>query len=102
MANTENLRWLVHGGPGTGKTFLIGQMRQFFENTCQWVHGLDFQIVALQGVMADMIQGDTIHSALGLHPFKATHGMEAGNPKQAEVARRVAHWKWLIIDEISK
>ena len=46
VSDTQPLRWLVHGGPGTGKTYLIDKIRGMFEDVCHWTHGLDFQIVA--------------------------------------------------------
>jgi len=66
----EQLLWLLHGGPGTGKSHVIKILKeQLFETRCNFVAGRDFQILALQAVNADAINGDTIHHALGLKPF---------------------------------
>ena len=97
----EPLLWLVHGGPGVGKSFVINKMRTLFEDVCGWTSGWDFQIGALQAVMADQIGGDTLHHALALNPFQNDDvDMQMAN-KTTDVARRVAQWRWLVIDEIS-
>ena len=76
---------------------------ELFEKECGWISGLDFQIGAFQAVNADSIDGDTLHHALGLHPFIGTEDKEKsiGKQKLLQAARRVAQWRWLIIDEIS-
>ena len=97
----EPLLWLVHGGPGVGKSFVINKMRTLFEDVCGWTSGWDFQIGALQAVMADQIGGDTLHHALALNPFQNDDvDMQMAN-KTIDVARRVAQWRWLVIDEVS-
>ena len=61
----------------------------------------DFQIVALQAVMADLLEGDTIHHALNLPVCgntASTHSQES--LKHEEVAKQLLQWRWLIIDEI--
>ena len=59
-------RWGLHGGPGTGKSHVIQIIkRELFEQVLQRSIGVDFQIVALQAVMADLLEGDTFHHALG-------------------------------------
>ena len=97
----EPLRWLVHGGPGTGKSHVIKQVREFFQDVLHWDMGINFQVVALQAVMADMLGGDTIHHACGIPVFKGGQTADFTTQKQSEVAKRVLQWRWLIIDEIS-
>ena len=99
--STEPMLRLVHGGPGVGKSYVINKMRTLFETVCGWTSGWDFQIAALQAVMAEQIGGDTLHHALGLNPFQNDDGDPRVPTKTAEVARRVAQWRWLIIDEVS-
>ena len=97
----EPLRWLLHGGPGTGKSHAIKVLKKgLFEGVLQWDMGMQFQIVALQAVMADLLEGDTIHHACGIPAFRKQ--AEAADVQQhMEVAKRVLQWRWLIIDEIS-
>ena len=65
--DTEPLRWVLHGGPGTGKSYTLRLLREhLFERTMGWKHGVHFQIVSFQAVMAELLSGDTIHHALGL------------------------------------
>ena len=40
-----------------------------FKGVLKWDVGVQFQIVALQAVMADLLGGDTIHHALGIPVF---------------------------------
>ena len=63
-----------------------------------WKHGVDFQIVSFQAVMAELLDGDTIHHALGLD--------WSGDRTQSliramECAGRSLQWRWLILDEFS-
>ena len=99
----EPLRWLLHGGPGTGKSHVIKIIKErLFQNVLKWDMGVNFQIVALQAVMADLLGGDTIHHACGIPAFKKRnecHGDDIG--RHMDVAKKVLQWRWLIIDEIS-
>ena len=78
----EPLRWAMHGGPGTGKTHVTKTIKEeLFGNVLKWNASVEYQIVALQAVMADLLQGDTIHHAFNI-PFLVTdfqlplHNME--------------------------
>ena len=63
------LFWMVHGGPGVGKTYVTSKIQELFSTVLGWVSGIEHQVAALQAVMADLINGDTIHHALGIDPF---------------------------------
>ena len=64
----EPLRWAVHGGPGTGKSYVLNRLRkELFEDILGWKQGDEFQVVTLQAVMAHDLKGDTIHHAFGLN-----------------------------------
>ena len=65
---------------------------------------MEFQIVALKAVMADLLQGDTIHHAFNIpvygHTF-STKPAQYGSKKEIESAKAVLQYRWIIIDEIS-
>ena len=97
----EPLRWVLHGGPGTGKTHAIKLLRaELFEDILQWQSGVHFQIAALQAVTADMLDGDTLHHAFGLSWGKSSDD-DASLAKSLGLAKRMLQMRWLIIDEIS-
>ena len=62
--------------------------------------GVQFSVVALQAVMAALLEGDTIHHALGIPCFGRKGQREQGD-RSMEIAKRVLQLRWLIIDEIS-
>ena len=97
----EPLRWAVHGGPGTGKSYVLNLIRkELFETLLGWKQGEEFQVVTLQAVMAENLNGDTIHHAFGLNWQGA--GDERISPhKLLDLSMRALRWRWLIIDEIS-
>ena len=99
----EPLRWLLHGGPGTGKSHVIKIIKErLFEGLLKWDMGIQFQIVALQAVMADLLGGDTIHHACGITALKKRSQCHSDDvQKHIDVAKRVLQWRWLIVDEIS-
>ena len=73
-----------------------------FEGVLKWNIGIEFQVGALQAVMAELIDGVTIHHALGIPVFgkKGDHDGESLQ-KQMDLAKRFLQWRFLIIDEIS-
>jgi len=98
----EPLRWCLHGGPGTGKTHALKIIRQdLFEGVLGWDMGVQFQMVALQAVMAELLGGDTIHHACGIPAFRKNDCHEDDLQRHLDVAKKVLQWRWLIIDEIS-
>ena len=98
------LRWSMHGGPGTGKSHVIKILKEeLFGEILQWDMGVEFQIVAFQAVMADLLGGDTVHHALNIGVFgKSFKSREGSNDKKSrDVMKAVLQLRWLIIDEIS-
>ena len=70
----------------------------------KWNIGVEFQAVAFQAVMADLLGGDTIHHALNISLFgkKTSNRREGGSESQALVTMKaLLQLRWLIIDEIS-
>ena len=81
----EPLRWLIHGGPGTGKTHIITAaiVKELFTKILKWNIGVEYHVVALQAVMAVLIDGDTIHHFVGKHAMRGTYQ------------------GWILLDEVS-
>ena len=101
---SDPLLWLVHGSPGTGKSEVLRLIKKLFLEVCGWQMGLDYQMVAIQAVMAQLWGGDTIHHACGINPFGASKSADASKraaQRQAAVAERVLLWRWFYFDEIS-
>ena len=99
VPHSKPLRWVLHGGPGTGKSHTLKLVRkELFETTLGWTHGIHFQVVSFQAVMAELLEGDTIHHALGLN--------WAGEKEQSHLrtllrTQETLQWRWLILDEFS-
>ena len=66
---------------------------------CVEMGGVDFQMAALQNVMAEQLGGDTLHRCCGLQ--RGGKMGEAATQRQAKVATAVLQWRWLIIVGIS-
>ncbi|CAK9115108.1 unnamed protein product [Durusdinium trenchii] len=97
----EPLRWAVHGGPGTGKSYVLNLIRQqLFEDILQWKQGDQFQVVTLQAVMANDLNGDTIHHAFGLN-WQGTGDERISGHRLLDLSVQALRLRWLIIDEIS-
>jgi hypothetical protein len=98
------LLWLMRGGPGAGKSMIRKMLKELFRDVCGWKMGLEFQIAALQAVMAQQLGGDALHHACGINPFRDMPQDEKSRGKasqrQADIAERVMQWRWLIIDEV--
>ena len=93
----EPLGWLLHGGPGTGKTHALHFVRQLFADVVGYKEGIDFVVTTFQAVNAADVQGSTIHQAFGLHIGKFANNAEASTL----TSKRLAQLRWIIIDEIS-
>ena len=97
----DSLRWVLHGGPGTGKTHAIKLLRtELFEGILGWQAGIHFQMAALQAVTSDMLDGDTLHHCFGL-TWGNGSTEQTSLTKGQELAKRLLQMRWLIIDEIS-
>ena len=98
--NTEALRWALHGGPGTGKSYVLNiARRDLFEECLGWTTGKEFQVVAFQAVNAEPLDGETMHQALGLAWHGNDHNVDA--QRILNLAQQAVQWRWLLIDEIS-
>ena len=95
---------MLQGGPGTGKSEVLTIVKELFRDVCGWEMGFEFQMMALQAVMAQLLEGDTIHHACGINPFGVKNDpkvAQKASQKQVETAARIMQWRWLFIDEIS-
>ena len=90
------LVWLLHGPPGTGKSHVLALLRELFDDVIGYSYALDYEFVCFQAVNAADLHGKTIHSAFGFD-LHASPGQAASE----DVAKRLANWRWLILDEIS-
>ena len=87
----DPLRWVLHGGPGTGKTHAIRLLQtELFEQILGWQSGVHFQTAALQAVTADMLDGDTLHHCFGLTWGTGTTD-QASASKGLELAQGLLH-----------
>ena len=93
----EPLRYLLHGPPGTGKSHALRFVQELLE-LAGLKKGLDWQFLAFQATNAADLGGDTIHHACGFN-LGARSFEQAMKP---EAAKRMAYWRWLFIDEISR
>ena len=94
---TDPLLWLLHGPPGTGKSHVLGFVKELFD-MMGYTYGLDYEVATFQAVNAADLGGKTMHKAFGWKG-KGDRGQEA--PARREAHKRMAHWRWLILDEIS-
>ena len=100
-AAAEPLRWALHGGPGTGKSYALNLIRkELFEDILGWKQGEEFQVVTLQAVMASDLEGDTIHHAFGLN-WQGLGDERISGHKLLDLSVKALRWRWLILDEIS-
>ena len=98
--NDEPLRWVLHGGPGTGKSYTLNLLRhELFEKVLGWKQGVQYQVVTFQAVMADALEGDTIHHAFGLN--WTGNDTNKSLKHLLELSLATLQWRWLIIDEFS-
>ena len=97
----EPLLWCVHGGPGTGTSKVLLLLKELFAK-CGWQMGLEYQMAALQAVMAEQLGGDTLHHSCDIQWQQQTANSDPSfSQKQSKVAERVLQWRWLIIAESS-
>ena len=89
------LRIFVHGGPGTGKTFLANSIMKAAR-----ARGMDSRFTALSGAAATINSGTTLHYAMGM-----TQMIKWGSDPTANQIKKIRHrnanMQVLITDEIS-
>ena len=91
---SEPLLWMMHGGPGVGKSEVLKLLRQLFEEVCGFSMGVEYQMAALQAVMAEQLGGDTLHHCCGIS--RHSRRLDGDSKRQSEVAKSVLQWRWLI------
>ena len=95
----EPMFGLVHGLPGTGKTYVVKWVRRLFEEALGWQHGVQFVFLAFQNSMAALIDGLTIHHWAGI-PVHAEAG-SAGTKNTAKLSTLCQSLRFIFIDEVS-
>ena len=90
----EPLRYLFHGPPGTGKSHALKLVQDLFD-LIGFKKGIDWVTLAFQATNAADLEGDTIHHACGFNLSNFDQ------PVQPAAAKRMAFWRFVIIDEIS-
>ena len=64
-------------------------IEELFQQVLCWQRGLDYEIIALQAVTADLLKGDTIHHACGIPvQKKGLDGGEVVVPSNKGVAEK--------------
>ena len=101
---TTPLYWCVHGGPGVGKSHTLKLMRELF-NFIGFRSDVEYVMTALQAVMAEQLEGDTLHHSLGVTPSQFKKSMKANDggatKREMEISKFLEQCRWLVIDEIS-
>ena len=103
VPTSQPLLHLMHGRPGVGKSHVFKKLRNFFETVMHWNIGVEFNIAALQAVMAVGLGGETLHHVAGINPFESGAAQSAGERhlSSERLSKRLLAMRWLIIDEIS-
>jgi len=100
-SNDDPLFELVHGLPGTGKSRVIGWIRELFTDVAGWTHGSQFVCLAFQNTMAANINGSTIHSWAGIPAFHDEYGRAQGARDIGALFTRCQNLRWILLDEPS-
>ena len=95
----EPLLDVVHGFPGTGKSAVIGWMRQLMEEGLGWEHGVQFVCLAFQNAMAAQINGHTVHHWSGI-PARNDDGNAMGDRHKQSM--KCGALRVIIIDEVPR
>ena len=87
---------MVHGEPGTGKSWLYHVLSQFFD-MLGFVKGVHYAFAAFQGRMARAIGDTTLHRLVGL----GLHTSGTSSATESLLFNLQSTLRWLVIDEIS-
>ena len=99
----ETERMCLLGIPGAGKSHCLVLMRDLFQTCLGWTHGVQFQFLATQNSMAELIGGGTVHTWGVIPPNKTQAAAKKGN-KDVDWDQRFENclsMRWLIVDECS-
>ena len=81
--------------PGAGKTHSLLLLRDFFETCLEWTHGFQFQYLATQNTMAELVRGNTVHT-WGCIPAN-----KAAAAAKAQASNKDADWDKLFENALS-
>ena len=93
--SNKPLRMFVHGGPGTGKSFLAECIMKAAS-----ARGLVSRFTALSGAAATINQGTTLHYATGMTQ-RTKWGSDPSANQVKQIRERNTNMRLMIIDEIS-
>ena len=100
---SEPLRVCVLGDPGAGKSHCIHLLRSFFQEVMEWEHQMQFQFLAPQNSMAELVGGATVHT-WGVIPIGGAAAGSKHKNKDVDwdqLFENCISMRWLIIDELS-
>jgi len=89
---------LCHGPPGTGKSEVLKLIKRLLVECYSYTQGKEFEITALQAVVACAHGGETLHHVSGINPFM-TSQVDQNNGCQPDRSGRLSWLRWLFIDE---
>ena len=101
---SESKRMALLGIPGAGKSHCIHLLRDFFTNCMNWTDGVQFQFLATQNTMAELIGGKTVNTWGVIPPNKAAAMSKVHGSKDVDwdkLFENALSMRWLIIDECS-
>ena len=101
---SESLRLVLLGIPGAGKSHCIHLLRDLFQSCMNWSDGVQFQFLATQNTMAELIGGRTINTWGVIPPNKAAAGRKAQASQDVDwdqLFENALNLRWLVIDECS-
>ena len=68
---------------------MLKLLKELFEDELGYENGLEYQMVALQAVMAEQLDGDTLHHACGIDPFARENAGDSKQMKKTPLRRRL-------------
>ena len=91
------------GIPGGGKSHCLHLLRDLFQNCLGWTHGVQFQFLATQNSMAELIGGTTVHTWGVIPPGKLVAQAKLNNKEcdWDQLFENCLSLRWLIVDECS-
>ena len=84
MSLTERARLALLGMPGAGKSHCLHLLRDFFGSCMQWTDGVQYQFLATQNTMAELIGGKTANTWGVIPPNKTAAAAKMHGAKDVD------------------